>query len=92
MCDRMISVLNTITIPGCTVQLLDVSLPDEAKLMGLSNILVKPGLKVGQMTQIIWVTFLGGQVGLIHNLSYLDVTWIFNRSLVLYKKTLASDK
>ena len=41
-CDRIISVLNTITIPGHTIQLLDISLLDEAKLMGLSNILVEP--------------------------------------------------
>ena len=27
--------------------------------------------------------FLVGQVGLIHKLNYLDVTWIFNRSHVL---------
>ena len=42
MCDRMISLLNTITIPGHTIQLLDVSLLHEAKMMGLSNILVEP--------------------------------------------------
>ena len=44
------------------------------------------GLKVGRMTRTIWVTwvtFLVGQVGLIHKLNYLDVTWIFNRSHVL---------
>ena len=41
-CDRIISVLHTITIPGRTVQLLDVSLPDAAKPMGLSNILMEP--------------------------------------------------
>ena len=38
------------------------------------------GLKVGRMTQtmwVTWVTFLMGQVGLIHKLNYLDVTWIF---------------
>ena len=38
-----------------------------------------PGLKVGWMTRTIWVTwvtFLLGQVGLIHKLNYLDVTWI----------------
>ena len=54
-----------------------------------------PGLKVGRMTRTIWVTwvtFLVGQVGLIHKLNYLDVTRIFNRSHVLQKKTLASDK
>ena len=36
------------------------------------------GLKVGQMTWTIWVTwvaFLVGQVGLICKLNYLDVTW-----------------
>ena len=58
-------------------------------------LLVHAGLKVGWMTQtiwVIWVTFLVGQVGLIHKLNYLDVTWIFNRSHVLWKKTLASDK
>ena len=38
----MISVLNIITIPGRTVQLLDASLSDEAKVMALSNILVEP--------------------------------------------------
>ena len=43
MCNRTISVLNTMTIPGRAVQLLDVSLPHEATLMGLSNILVEPG-------------------------------------------------
>ena len=43
MCNRIISVLDTITIPGCAVQLLDVSLPDEAMRMGLSNIMVEPG-------------------------------------------------
>ena len=42
MCDRMISLLNTITIPGHTIQLLNVSLLHEAKMMGLSNILVEP--------------------------------------------------
>ena len=41
-CNKVISVLNTITIPGRAIQLLDVSLPDEAKAMGLSNILVEP--------------------------------------------------
>ena len=43
------------------------------------------GLKVGRMTRTIWVTwvtFLVGQVGLIHKLNYLDVTRIFNRSHV----------
>ena len=37
------------------------------------------GLKVGQVTRTIWVTwvtFLEGQVGLICKLTYLDVTWI----------------
>ena len=42
MCDRMIFVLNTITIPGHTIQLLDVSLLHEGKTMSLSNILVEP--------------------------------------------------
>ena len=44
------------------------------------------GLKVGWMTRTIWVTwvtYLVGQVGLIHKLNYLDVTRIFNRSHVL---------
>ena len=41
-CSRVVSVLNTITIPGCAIQLLDVSLPHEAKVMGLLNILVEP--------------------------------------------------
>ena len=40
--------------------------------------------------------FLMGQVGLIHELNYLDVMQTFNRSHgcmhVLWKKTLASDK
>ena len=31
MCDRMISILNTITIPGRAVQLLDFSTPNEPK-------------------------------------------------------------
>ena len=38
------------------------------------------GLKVGRMTRtmwVTWVTFLKGQVGLIHKLNYLDVTRIF---------------
>ena len=37
------------------------------------------GLKVGWMTQTIWVTwvtFLVGQVGLIRKINYLDVMWI----------------
>ena len=41
-CDRTISALNNSTIPGCTVQLVDVSLPDELKSMALSNILIEP--------------------------------------------------
>ena len=36
------------------------------------------GLKVGWMTRTMWVTFLMGQVGLIHKLNYLDVTQIFS--------------
>ena len=35
-------------------------------------------LEVGQITQtiqVIWVTFLPGQAGLIHEKNYLDVTW-----------------
>ena len=47
---------------------------------------IAPGLKVGRMTQTIWVTwvtFLVGQVGLIRKLNYLDVTRISNRSHVL---------
>ena len=38
------------------------------------------GLKVGRMTQtmwVTWVTFLMGQVGLIRKLNFLDVTRIF---------------
>ena len=53
------------------------------------------GLKVGRMTRTIWVTrvtFLMGQVGLIRKLNYLDVTQILNRSHVLKKAALASDK
>ena len=53
------------------------------------------GLKMGQMTwtiRVTWVTFLVGQVGLICKLNCLDVTQIFNRSHVLWTKTLASDK
>ena len=49
-----------------------------------SNLLA--GLKVGQMTRTIWVTwvtFLVGQAGLICKLNYLDVTRIFIRSHVL---------
>ena len=41
---------------------------------------LQPGLKVGRMTRtmwVTWVTFLMGQVGLIHKLNYLDVTRIF---------------
>ena len=38
-CNKVISVLNTITIPGRAIQLLDVS---QAKAMGLSNILGEP--------------------------------------------------
>ena len=34
----------------------------------------RSGLKVGRMTRTIRVTFLVGQVGLIHKLNYLDVT------------------
>ena len=51
-----------------------------------------PGLKVGQMIQTIWVTyvtFLVGQVGLICKLNYLDVTRILH---VLEKTVLASGK
>ena len=49
---------------------------------------------MGRMSQIIWVTyaFLVSQVGLIHKLNYLNVAQIFNRSRVLWKKTLVSDK
>ena len=36
--------------------------------------------------------FLIGQVGLIHKINYVDVTWIFNRLYVLYKTVLASGK
>ena len=36
--------------------------------------------------------FLVGQMGLICKINYLDLTWIFNRSHILQKKTLASDK
>ena len=36
--------------------------------------------------------FLVCQAGLIHKLDYLDVTQIFNRSYILYKKTMVSDK
>ena len=43
MCNRIIYVLNTITIPDHAVQLLDVNLPDEATKMGLSNIMVESG-------------------------------------------------
>ena len=39
-CDRTISALNTSTIPGRTIQLVDVNLPDELKSMALSNILI----------------------------------------------------
>ena len=35
MCDRILSVLNTITIPSRTVQLLDVSLPKEANIASM---------------------------------------------------------
>ena len=42
ICNIIVSVLNTITLPGHAIQLLDVSLLDEAKDMGLSNILVEP--------------------------------------------------
>ena len=50
------------------------------------------GLKVSRMTHTIWVTLLVGKVGFICKLNYLDVTQIFNRSHVLWKKTLAPDK
>ena len=51
-----------------------------------SKSIIGSGLKVGRKTRTIWVTwvtFLVGQVGLIHKLNYLDVTRIFNRSHVL---------
>ena len=38
-CNQTISALQTITIPGCSVQLIDVTLPDDAKSMDL---LIKP--------------------------------------------------
>lgn len=41
-CDKTISALKTSIIPGRTIQLFDVSLPDEVKSMGLSNILIEP--------------------------------------------------
>ena len=49
------------------------------------------GIRVesGPDDPVTWVTFLVGQVGLIHKLNYLDVTWI---SHVLWKTVLASGK
>ena len=43
---------------------------------GHTSIVISSGLKVGWMTRTIRVTFLVGQVGLIHKLNYLDVTRI----------------
>ena len=37
---------------------------------------IRVGLKVGRMSWTIWVTFLVGQVGLIHKLPYM---WKFRR-------------
>ena len=41
-CDRLISALQTVTIPGRTVQLIDVALPDDAKPMHLFSVLIEP--------------------------------------------------
>ena len=45
-------------------------------LMNIIIAMYVPGLKVGRMTWVTWVTFLEGQVGLIRRLNYLDVTRI----------------
>ena len=69
-----------------SIQMLQVtSCSTEIKKMAI------PGLKVGQMTWTIWVTWVTtlvgqpklSQVGLICKLNYMDVTKIFNRSPVL---------
>ena len=41
-CNRTISVLQTITIPDHSVQLIDVTLPDDAKSMDLPSVLIEP--------------------------------------------------
>ena len=52
---------------------------------------VKSGLdNLGYLGQL--GHFLVGQAGPIHKLNYLDVTWAFNQSHVLKKKTLVFDK
>ena len=42
VCDGLVSVSETTTIPGRTIQLISVSLPNEAKEMGLSSVLIEP--------------------------------------------------
>ena len=41
-CNRTISALHTMTIPGHSVQLIDVTLPDNAKSMDLPSVLIEP--------------------------------------------------
>ena len=42
VCDGLVSASETTTIPGRTIQLINVSLPNEAKEMGLSSVLIEP--------------------------------------------------
>ena len=41
-CNQTISALHTMTIPGHSVQLIDVTLPDNAKSMDLPSVLIEP--------------------------------------------------
>lgn len=41
-CDRSVSALQTITIPGRSVQFIDATLPDDAKSMDLPSVLIEP--------------------------------------------------
>ena len=41
-CNRTISALQTMSIPGRSVQLIDVTLPDDAKAMDLPSVLIEP--------------------------------------------------
>ena len=84
-CNRTISTLQTVTIPSRSIQLIDVTLPDDVKPMDLSSVLIEP-LSTAKVPQHV---LMGRTFSPVHNgnLAVMQVMNISPTPLTIHQGT-----
>ena len=84
-CNRTISTLQTVTIPSRSIQLIDVTLPDDVKSMDLSSVLIEP-LSTAKVPQLV---LMGRTFSPVHNgnLAVMQVMNISPTPLTIHQGT-----